>query len=175
MLTGDAWLPPVIGSWDVPSSPTSSGTLVDAQAAASVKDADDATESVRSTNTELDDMSASSARELRELVSQLRAVNNRLSSLEKATGTPSDSTSTALPNGHALRPPSIGIGLGPTTTDKVLLANTSSGPLGWLSRATSSMSMRGFLSGVGAGIFSTTTAATVAAFAVFYFRKQLAR
>jgi hypothetical protein len=44
--------------------------------------------------------------------------------------------------------------------------------MGWMARIAETMNFKTFLGGLGAGIFSTTTAATLAALVVFYIRRK---
>ena len=129
---------------------------------------------------------ASSSREMRELVQQLRSVNNRLSSLERKTnaqasvsadGTAASSSGggAVVPNGtydHPVpHPPLAPFGVSRVTDNAVTAQNQ---PMGWMASIANSLSLRSFLGGLGAGIFSTTTAATLAAFVVYYLRKRRA-
>ena len=126
----------------------------------------------------VDHLAASSARDIRELVSQLRSVNNRLSTLERraATNAASDETShdagsSSLAKPTYTHPPPAPFGVS-KVTDNALAHSASAQPMGWLARIADTLSFRTFLGGLGAGIFSTTTAATLAAFVVFYIRKK---
>lgn len=122
-------------------------------------------------------MPASSSRDIRQLVVQLRSVNDRLAQLEKSTSANSkalvpakgSATSTPLEPGHAgYHPPPPPFGVGKVTDN----ALTNAQPLGWMTRIANTLSLQNFLGGLGAGIFSTTTAAALAAMVVYYVRKR---
>lgn len=184
-MHGEAWLPPVIGSWDAPppapavTKPLSSKKHLAPTPKSDLEDIDsdiDADEPDRDGNVE--NIPASSARDIRELVVQLRHVNTRLAQLEKtAVAAPPahalDSTPPNGPaNGHAgYHPPAPPFGVSKITENAVTAAQ-SGGPMGWLGRLAGSMNLSNFVGGLGAGIFSTTTAATLAALVVYYIRKR---
>jgi len=120
---------------------------------------------------------ASTSRDMKELVVQLRAVNSRLAHLEGLAGSAASPKSTSTPpsaadiaNGHTggYHPPSAPFGMNRVTDNALARTDIGGGPLGWMSR----LNVRSFVSGLGAGIFSTTTAATIAALVVFYLRRK---
>ena len=193
-LTGDAWLPPLIGSWDELYIASSRSDLVDPLQLPTL-DTSILSESTQRNGTaselisedtestaSLEQMPASSARDVHELVLQLRKVNDRLSNLERTSGSApssvvSKSAPSTPPNGMAnyhagYHPPPPPFGLHKITDNSMSAPSIGGGPLGWLSRLVSALNAPTFLGGLGTGIFSTTTAATVAALAVFYFRKN---
>ena len=194
-MHGEDWYPPTIGAWDAPLPVPTPTTLVDPQETRKHRKAESTVSSAstlaaRSTaeherepdddlpSSEVDHLAASSARDIRELVSQLRSVNNRLSTLERraATNAASDETShdagsSSLAKPTYTHPPPAPFGVS-KVTDNALAHSASAQPMGWLARIADTLSFRTFLGGLGAGIFSTTTAATLAAFVVFYIRKK---
>lgn len=132
------------------------------------------------TSSSLDDVPASSARDLRQIVVQLRSLNARLDDLEgnkkkESTGVkvPPPTTSTPTPpllNGHApYHPPPAPFGVNKVTENAL---TSPAQPMGWMSRLAGSIDIGSFVRGIGAGVFSTTTAATLAAILVYFFRKR---
>lgn len=129
---------------------------------------------------DLDKLSPSAARDIRELVSQLRSVNSRLANLEKKTSESLQSEAGISVGGCEADgqdkpsyghppPPPFGVS---KITSNALTASSDAQPLGWMTRIADTLNFRSFLGGLGAGIFSTTTAATLAAIVVFYIRKK---
>lgn len=140
----------------------------------------------------LDKLPASSARDMRELVVQLRSVNARLSRIERITATASSTSTDSLPGSpgsllpphgnsaahggaakpsssiNGYHPPSNPLGVGRVTENALSREQAGGGPLVWM-RA---INVRSFISGLGTGVFSTTTAATVAALVVFWLRRR---
>lgn len=197
LLTGNDWYPPVIGAWDEPVPAPTPTTLVDAQerrkhvkstsvASSTTTLAGSEPEREREPDddgyaptSDLDKLSPSAARDIRELVSQLRTVNTRLSNLERHTANPSVADHTSglqTPENGGIKPtfnhpPPAPFGVS-KITDNALTASNNAQPLGWLARIAETLNFRSFLGGLGAGIFSTTTAATLAALVVFYIRKK---
>jgi hypothetical protein len=126
----------------------------------------------------IDDLPASSARDLKEIVSQLRSLNSRLDHLEQ--GNPSGSgavikappridTGASIPNGHGYHPPAAPFGVNKVTENAL---TSPQQPMGWMSRLAGTLDIGSFVRGIGAGVFSTTTAATLAAVLVYFFRKR---
>lgn len=198
LLRGDAWLPPYIGSWEVQALPSPASTLIEVQEPDHVdtraQSPSQSSETLRDSSNEVSDeqsddqseeepdhLPASTSRDIHELVLQLRNVNNRLAQLEgtviPSTGSPSVAEKSSFPgtpsnvyaDGTAYKPPPPPFGLN-KVTENALSPQMTGGPLGWMGRIASTLSFRGFLNGLGAGIFSTTTAATLAAVLVYYFR-----
>lgn len=145
------------------------------QSTSNISDDDD--NDARSTTSSIDDLPASSARDLRQIVLQLRNMNSRLDSLEKVKvptaasvmkGTTSDGTSTARTS-PGFHPPPAPFGVNKVTENAL---TSPAQPMGWMSRLAGSIDIGSFVRGIGAGVFSTTTAATIAAILVYFFRKK---
>ncbi|KAK9894624.1 Bet v1-like protein [Cystobasidium minutum MCA 4210] len=193
MLQGEDWLPPTVGSWNpvdtlpVPRDVSVAPVITDAdetQSDISMRppvETEDQSDTDNESTDSLDEIPASSARDLRQIVVQLRSLNARLDDLEKdksaqvgpvIKGPPRvDPASIASPpNGHSsYRPPPAPFGVNKVTENAL---TSPSQPMGWMSRLAGSIDIGSFVRGIGAGVFSTTTAATLAAILVYFFRKR---
>lgn len=193
MLQGEDWLPPLVGSWNpvdtlpVPRDVSVAPIIVDVdetQSDRSVRppvESEDDSDSDSGSTSSLDDIPASSARDLRQIVVQLRSLNARLDDLEQnktaqagpiVKGPPRLDTNSSppIPNGHgAYHPPPAPFGVNKVTENAL---TSPAQPMGWMSRLAGSIDIGSFVRGIGAGVFSTTTAATLAAVLVYFFRKR---
>lgn len=195
LLQGEDWLPPVVGSWNpvdtlpVPRNVAAAPIISDADETMSEvstrplveSESGSTSEDDTQSNDSLDEIPASSARDLRQIVVQLRSLNARLDDLEQTKTAPAgpivvippraDGTANpAIPNGHGgYHPPAAPFGVNKVTENAL---TSPAQPMGWMSRLAGSIDIGSFVRGIGAGVFSTTTAATLAAILVYFFRKR---
>lgn len=193
MLQGENWLPPLVGSWNpvdtlpVPRDVSVAPIIVDVdetQSDISIRppvESEDNSDSDSGSTSSLDDIPASSARDLRQIVVQLRSLNARLDDLEqnktaqigpivKAPPRLDTTSNTPIANGHGpYHPPPAPFGVNKVTENAL---TSPAQPMGWMSRLAGSIDIGSFVRGIGAGVFSTTTAATLAAVLVYFFRKR---
>lgn len=181
LLQGEDWLPPMVGSWNpvdtlpVPQNIAATPiineldeTMSDISMRPPVESEVDSTtdDDVRSDDS-LDEVPASSARDLRQIVVQLRNLNARLDDLEQ-TQNAKPAPVVVLPS-SGYHPPPAPFGVN-KVTENALTAPAQ--PMGWMSRLAGSIDISSFVRGIGAGVFSTATAATLAAILVYFFRKR---
>lgn len=163
---------PVINDFDETMSDISMRPPVESEGGSTIND------DARSDDS-LDEVPASSARDLRQIVVQLRNLNARLDDLEqtkKSTPAPvvvlpsNGSANAPTLNGTAgYHPPPAPFGVNKVTENAL---TSPAQPMGWMSRLAGSIDISSFVRGIGAGVFSTTTAATLAAILVYFFRKR---
>lgn len=193
LLQGEDWLPPVVGSWNpvdtlpVPKNVAAAPMIAEADETHSqismrpvVESESDGEDDDADSSSSLDEIPASSARDLRQIVVQLRSLNARLDDLEQTKKTTAGPVVIAprtgggsdppVPNGlGGYHPPPAPFGVNKVTENAL---TSPAQPMGWMSRLAGSIDIGSFVRGIGAGVFSTTTAATLAAILVYFFRKR---